>query len=269
MLSRCCFRIVRQYFRQYFMSGILQNSNSGENWAFCRAVPRLSCRCLCLITARQGLVLCGGGSGFVPPGPPFPPSLCLSSSVTSVTESVRGTILSCLDLSICLSGCCLEDTTCPLDWDSAGASEMAVDLSVSRSVALMSQVLLPSESSISAPMQLYTMLTRSVDCMETKGDGEVSNQTRWRSNITSHINVWDMISSAPWDFDDLLNQQRWDWSLWLKCRILVNSIMSEIKLSLISPQIPSRISERPSSLLWEAEGFGCLSARVLLLKRFK
>lgn len=131
------------------------------------AVPKLSCRCLCLITARQGLVPCGGGSGFVPPGAPFPPPLCLSSSVTSATESVRGTILSCLALSICLSGCCLEDTTCPLDWDSAGASEMVVDLSVSWSVALMSQVLLPSESSISAPMQLYTMLTRSVDYTET------------------------------------------------------------------------------------------------------
>lgn len=118
------------------------------------------------MTARLGLVLCGGGSGLSPQGATLPPSLCLSSSI-SVRESVRGTILSCLPVSICLSVCCLEDTAWPLVRVSAGASEMVVDLSVS-SVDLMSQVLLPSESSISAPMQLYTMLTRSVDWTSTK-----------------------------------------------------------------------------------------------------
>lgn len=113
------------------------------------------------MTARLGLVLCGGGSGLGPHGATLPPLLCLSSSV-SVRESVRGTILSCLPGSICLSVCCLEDATWPLVRVSAGTSETVVDLSASCSVSLMSQVLLPSESSISAPMQLYTMLTRSV-----------------------------------------------------------------------------------------------------------
>lgn len=130
---------------------------------FAHAVPKLSCRCLCLMTARLGLELCGGGSGLGPQGATFPPPPCPSSS-SSVRASVRGTILSCLPDSICLSVCCLEDTTWPLLRVSAGASEMVVvDLSVS-SVTLMSLVLLPSESSSSAPMQLYTMLTRSVDC---------------------------------------------------------------------------------------------------------
>lgn len=109
--------------------------------------------------ARPGLVLCSG-SGLVPP--PLCPS---SSSPTCV--SARGTILSCLHASICLSVCCLEATTWPLLRVSAGASETVVDLSAS-AATLVSLVLLPSESSISAPMQLYTMLTRSVDWVKIK-----------------------------------------------------------------------------------------------------
>lgn len=105
--------------------------------------------------ARLGLVICGcGGSGLVPP--PLGPSSSRSTCV-----SARGTILSCL------SGCCSEGPTWPLLRVSPGASEMVVDLSAS-GVTLVSLVPLPSESSISAPMQLYTMLTRSVDWMKTR-----------------------------------------------------------------------------------------------------
>lgn len=129
------------------------------------AVPELSCRCLCLMTARPGLLLCGGGSGLSPQWAAVSPPLCLSSS-RSLRESVRGMIISCLLGSICLSVCCLEDATWPLIRESTGASEMVVDLSKSWSESLMSQVLLlPSESN-SAPMQLYTILTRSVDYTE-------------------------------------------------------------------------------------------------------
>lgn len=120
------------------------------------------------MTAKLGLALCGGGSGLGPPGATIPPPLLCTSSSISVRESVRGTILSCLAVSICLSVCCLEDTTWPLVRVSVGASEMVTDLSASWSIPLMSQLLLPSESSISAPMQLYTMLTRSVDWMRTE-----------------------------------------------------------------------------------------------------
>lgn len=122
-------------------------------------LPKLSCRCLCLTIARLALVLCGGGSGLVPP-PPCP------SSSSSTCVSASGTILSCLHMSICLSVCCLEGATWPLLRVSAGASETVVDLSAS--AVTLSLVLLPSESSISAPMQLYTILTRSVDCIETE-----------------------------------------------------------------------------------------------------
>lgn len=172
----------------HFVWGVLhiETQNEPMQSANCdaTAVPKLSCRCLCLMTARLGLVLCGGGSGLGPQGATFAPSLCPSSS-SSVRESVRGAILSCLPVSICRSVCCLEDTTRPLLWVSAGASEMAVDLSVS-SVTWMSLVLLPSESSISAPMQLYTMLTRSVDCTKTKNGliHESSNLKKWKCLIS-------------------------------------------------------------------------------------
>lgn len=150
------------------------------------AVPELSCRCLCLMTARPGLLLCGGGSGLSPQWAAVSPPLCLSSS-RSLRESVRGMIISCLLGSICLSVCCLEDATWPLIRESTGASEMVVDLSKSWSESLMSQVLLlPSESN-SAPMQLYTILTRSVDYTEKQ---RTSHQLSVKKNGAEHEVTW-------------------------------------------------------------------------------